>query len=127
MSGSPHGSYQLAPGRARLSWLAVGRAGLSCGGLLASVSLLTAQEPDSTIVDFSTLDLEQLARVKVTSAARRPETLGNSSAAITLISREDIRRSGAVNLPEALRLLPGLAVFQAGTRDWAVSARGGHP
>ena len=87
---------------------------------------LAAQSPDSSLVDFSTLDLEELARVRVTSAARRPETLGNSSAAINLISREDIRRSGASNLPEALRLLPGLAVFQAGTRDWAVSARGFH-
>ena len=96
-------------------------------GFLASLStVLVAQVPDSSVADLSTLDLEELARVKVTSAARRPETLGNASAAITLISREDIRRSGAANLPEALRLLPGLAVFQAGTRDWAVSARGFH-
>ena len=96
-------------------------------GILAFFSTaLAAQSPDSSIVDFSTLDLEELARVKVTSAARRPETLANSSAAISLISREDIRRSGASNLSEALRLLPGLTVFQAGTRDWAVSSRGFH-
>lgn len=96
-------------------------------GLLVSLSTgLLAQLPDPSVADLSTLDLEELARVKVTSAARRPETLGNSSAAITLISSEDIRRSGASNLPEALRLLPGLAVFQAGTRDYAVSARGFH-
>ena len=96
-------------------------------GILASLStVLAAQSPDSSLIDFSTLDLEELARVRVTSAARRPETLGNSSAAINLISGEDIRRSGASSLPEALRLLPGLAVFQAGTRDWAVSARGFH-
>ena len=95
--------------------------------ILASLStVLVAQAPDSTVSDFSTLDLDELARVKVTSAARRPETLGNSSAAISLISREDIRRSGAATLPEALRLLPGLSVFQVGTRDWAVSARGFH-
>jgi iron complex outermembrane receptor protein len=86
---------------------------------------LTAQGTDAP-VDLSTLDLDELARVKVTSAARRPEPLANASAAITVISREDIRRSGASSLPEALRLLPGLAVFQAGTRDWAVSARGFH-
>jgi iron complex outermembrane recepter protein len=86
---------------------------------------LAAQGPDAP-VDVSTLDLDELARVKVTSAARRPELLANASTAITFISREDIRRSGASNLPEALRLLPGLAVFQAGTRDWAVSARGFH-
>ena len=100
---------------------------VSALGILASLSrVLVAQAPDSSFADLSTLDLEELARVRVTSAARRPETLGNSSAAITLISGEDIRRSGAANLPEALRLLPGLAVFQGGTRDWAVSARGFH-
>ena len=110
----------------KAGWPATGRAGIFCLGLLASLSTaLLAQAPD-TGIDLSTLDLDELARVKVTSAARRPETLGQSSAAISLISREDIRRSGAVNLPEALRLLPGLSVFQAGTRDWAVSARGFH-
>ncbi len=96
-------------------------------GLLASLSsVLAAQAPDSSVADLSTLDLHELAQVKVTSAARRPETLGNTSAAITLISREDIRRSGAANLPEALRLLPGLNAAQTGTRDWAVSSRGFH-
>ena len=96
-------------------------------GILASLSTaLAAQSPDSSLTDFSTLDLDELALVRVTSAARRPETLSNTSAAITLISGEDIRRSGVSNLPEALRLLPGLAVFQTGTRDWAVSARGFH-
>jgi iron complex outermembrane receptor protein len=100
---------------------------VSALAILASLSrVLVAQAPDSSMADLSTLDLEELARVRVTSAARRPETLGNSSAAITLISGEDIRRSGAATLPEALRLLPGLTVFQGGTRDWAVSARGFH-
>ena len=99
---------------------------LSVWGILTLLStVLSAQAPDS-LADFSTLDLEELARVRVTSASRRPETIGNSSAAITLISGEDIRRSGAASLPEALRLLPGLTVFQAGSRDWAVSSRGFH-
>lgn len=101
------------------------RVGLSCVGLLASLSTaLSGQAPDSSVADLSTLDIEELANVKVTSVARRPEAVGDASAAVTLISREDIRRSGAANLSEALRLLPGLAVAQVGTRDWAVSARG---
>jgi len=105
----------------------MGRIGLSCVGLFASLTTaLGAQAPDSVAADLSTLDIDELARVKVTCAARRPETLGNTSAALSLISREDIRRSGAANLPEALRLLPGLAAFQVGTRDWAVSSRGFH-
>lgn len=94
-------------------------------GILTSLStILAAQSPDTSAADLSTLDIEQLARVKVTSVARRPEAVADASAAVTLISREDIRRSGAANFPEALQLLPGLAAHQVGTRDWAVSARG---
>ena len=124
MSGSAGDSSPPGPARSRLWWPAVGRAALPCLGLLASVSLLAAQEPDSSAADFSTLDLEQLAQVKVTSVARRPEAVSEASAAVTLITGEDIRRSGAGNLAQALRLLPGLTVAQNGTRDWAVSARG---
>ncbi len=94
------------------------------GFLIQLTTVLAAQTPDSTTADISTLDIEQLARVQVTSVARRPEAVSEASAAVTLITREDIRRSGAANLPEALRLLPGLAAAQVGTRDWAVSARG---
>jgi iron complex outermembrane receptor protein len=85
---------------------------------------LRAQVADTAGRDVSTLDLDELARIKVTAVARRPEPVAQASAAVSVISREDIRRSGAASLPEALRLLPGLAVAQAGTRDWAVSSRG---
>ena len=93
--------------------------------LLACLSLsANAQAVDSIAGDLSTLDIEELARIKVTSVARRPESVAQASAAVAVISREDIRRSGVADLPEALRLLPGLAVARVGSRDWAVSSRG---
>jgi len=127
VNGSEGCSPHLSPARPTPARAVMGRIGLCCVGLFASLTTaLGAQSPDSVAADLSTLDIDELARVKVTSAARRPETLSNTSAALSLISREDIRRSGAANLPEALRLLPGLAAFQVGTRDWAVSSRGFH-
>jgi iron complex outermembrane receptor protein len=93
--------------------------------LLAGFSRIAAgQAIDSAGGDLSTLDIDELARIKVTAVARRPEAMAQSSAAVTVISREDIRRSGAADLPEALRLLPGLAAVRGGTRDWAISSRG---
>jgi iron complex outermembrane receptor protein len=80
------------------------------------------QEPDTA--DLAKLDIEQLAQIKVTSVARRPEALGQAPAAIFVITSEDIVRSGAISLPEALRLAPGLQVARTGSRDWAISSRG---
>ena len=62
--------------------------------------------------------------LKVTSVARREETVSHSPAAIYVITHEDIRRSGARNIPDALRLAPGLDVAQVDAHTWAVSSRG---
>jgi hypothetical protein len=54
-----------------------------------------AQAVDSSGRDLSTLDIEELARIKVTSVTGRREAVAQASAAVAVISREDIRRSGA--------------------------------
>jgi len=62
--------------------------------------------------------------MEVTSVSRRPEKLLGAAASIQVITANDIRRSGARSLPEALRLAPNLEVAQINARDWAISARG---
>jgi iron complex outermembrane receptor protein len=62
--------------------------------------------------------------VEVTSVSRRPEKLSEVASAIQVITREDISRSAATNLPEALRLLPNLQVAQLSANAWIISARG---
>src|SRR5437667_428942 len=62
--------------------------------------------------------------VDVTSVSRKAEPLGQTAAAITLITTEDIRRSGATSIPELLRLVPGLDVARFNPGSWAISARG---
>jgi len=70
------------------------------------------------------LSLEELMNVEVTSVSKRPEPLFSSPSAIQVITQEDIRRSGASSIPEALRLASNLQVAQTDSRQWAISARG---
>ena len=70
------------------------------------------------------LSLEELSNIEVTSVSRRPEKLSEAASAIQVITSEDIRRSGATSIPEALRLADNLDVAQINSHDWAISARG---
>src|SRR5207248_667596 len=58
--------------------------------------------------DLTGRSLEELMNTEVTTGARHPEKVSGSPAAISVITQEDIRRSGVITLPEALRLAPGL-------------------
>jgi outer membrane receptor protein involved in Fe transport len=70
------------------------------------------------------LSLEERANVVVTSVSRHDERLSVAAASIYVISAEDIRRSGARTLPEALRLAPNLQVARASAGTYAISSRG---
>jgi len=70
------------------------------------------------------LSVEELMDIEVTSVSKRPEKLSETASAIQVITQEDIRRSGASSLPEALRLASNLEVAQIDSSQWAISARG---
>lgn len=74
--------------------------------------------------DLSEASIEQLLSLEVVSAARKQQPLSQTPAAIFVLTGEDIRRSGAQTIPEALRLAPGMQVARLDTTTWAVSARG---
>ena len=62
--------------------------------------------------------------IEVTSVSRKVERLSDAAAAIFVITNEDIRRSGATSIPEALRMVPGLEVARIDSNKWAISSRG---
>lgn len=70
------------------------------------------------------LNLEDLMKIKVTTASRHPQNLNQVPAAVFVITQDDIRRSGATSIPEALRMAPGVDVARIGTDKWAISIRG---
>ena len=75
-------------------------------------------------LDLNELSLEELLKTEVITVARKAQTVQTSAAAVFVISREDIERSGATHLPEALRLAPGVQVARLANNRWAISARG---
>ena len=70
------------------------------------------------------LGLEKLMDLEVTSVTRKESTVGESAAAVSVISQEDIRRSGATTIAELFRRVPGMDVARIDTNKWAISARG---
>jgi iron complex outermembrane receptor protein len=80
--------------------------------------------PRPSISELKKLSVDQLTDVEVTSVSGVEERLGGAAAAVTVLTNEDIRRSGATTVPEALRLVPGIHVARQTSNTWAVSARG---
>jgi iron complex outermembrane receptor protein len=74
--------------------------------------------------DLANLTIEELAELEVQSASKQAEPISAASTAIFVITDEDVVRSGATSLPEALRLAPNLQVQRLDARNYAISARG---
>ncbi|HLY73939.1 MAG TPA: TonB-dependent receptor [Planctomycetota bacterium] len=74
--------------------------------------------------DVTDLDIDDLVKVRVTSVARKEQALTDVPAAVYVIRQEDLKRSGARTIADALRSVPGLDVAQPNANTWAVSGRG---
>ena len=70
------------------------------------------------------LSVEELMNIEVTSVSKSPEKLTEVASAIQVLTGEDVQRSGATRLPDALRLASNLQVAQSNSHDWAITARG---
>jgi iron complex outermembrane recepter protein len=85
---------------------------------------LPAAEPAAATPDFGSMSIEDLMKIPVTSFSKREEQLSEVPGALHVITQDDIRRSGAPNIAEALRMAPGLQVARVDAHTWAISARG---
>ncbi len=112
---------QRAGGRARWWRLA------ACAPALAiavGVSSAWGDQNDQTSEPLRNMTLEQLGQIQVTSVTKEPEEVWNTPAAIYVVTQEMIRRSGATNIPEALRLAPGVEVARIDSNKWSIGIRG---
>lgn len=101
------------------------RAVLLVGALAAAAPALHAQQfAASQVNQLKQLSIEQLADVMVTSVTRAPQPLSRSAAAAAVVTSGQITGSGAMNVPEAIRYVPGINVAQLTANQWAVSSRG---
>jgi iron complex outermembrane receptor protein len=74
--------------------------------------------------DLTQVSIENLMNMEVTSVSKKGQKLSQVAAAIFVITKEDIRRSGATNIPDLLRMVPGMEVAQINGSTWAVGSRG---
>jgi iron complex outermembrane receptor protein len=89
------------------------------------IPICRAEERDQEEpIDFTSYNLEELKQVMIISVLKKPQKLSEATSAITVITQEDIRKSGATSIPELLRGVPGFQVAQIDSSTWAVSARG---
>lgn len=109
--------------------LCAGRSPLQGGAAITSrlVALLclpvapVLAQPSTALAELS---FEQLGSIEISSVSKKEEALADAAASVFVITRDDIRRSGATLLPEVLRLAPNLQVAQIRAYQYAISARG---
>jgi outer membrane receptor for ferrienterochelin and colicin len=92
-----------------------------CHVAMADPSAPTNQAPRETSEDNELLLVEEPV---VTSASKQPERISDSPVAVTVITADDIRRSGATNIPDLLRSVPGLEVMEQNASQQNVAIRG---
>jgi iron complex outermembrane recepter protein len=90
--------------------------------LVASLALIASAKQKQE--DLTSLSIEDLMNFPVTSVSKTEQSLSRAASAIFVITPEAIRRSGANNIPDLLRMVPGLNVARINANAWAVSARG---
>ena len=94
--------------------------------LFAAVLLAASNQVQAQVrpVDLAAATIEDLMNIEITSASRKEQRVGDVPAAISVITQDDIRRSGMTTVPELLRLVPGVQVAQINSNKWAVAVRG---
>jgi len=111
----------------RRGWMKLGMVlGALCATMLCvqMVSRANGDDPQSGASDLTQMSIEDLMNLQVTSVSRKSESLYDTAAAVYVITQEDIRRSGATSIAEALRMVPGLQVAQTNGNTWVVTSRG---
>lgn len=85
----------------------------------------TTEKPGKDSEDsLLSMSLEELMNVKVTIVSRKEESVRNVASAVHVVTNDDIRRSGAQTIPDALRMVPGLQVAGLSASRWGITSRG---
>ena len=92
--------------------------------VLALTATIQAQRVGAPTDDLTNLSVDDLFQIQVTSVGKKAQELSSAPAAVFVLTSDDIRRTGATSIPEALQWVPGLTVLSIDGRSWAISARG---
>ena len=94
--------------------------------LLLAIASVSFPRPATaaSLQNLKSLSLEALGNIEVTIGGKTPQQADDIAAAVTIISKQEIANSAATNIPELLRLVPGLYVARLTGNRWAISSRG---
>jgi iron complex outermembrane receptor protein len=95
---------------------------IASASMAAALAISTGAQQQTA--DLTKATLEDLMTIEVTSVSKKEEKLSRTASAIFVITAQDIRQSSATNIPDLLRMVPGLDVAQINANTWAISARG---
>jgi len=93
---------------------------LTLGIIMASVFPVFGQATASLME----MSIEELMQIKIVSVSKREQKISDTAAAVSVITADDIRRAGALTIPDALRMVPGVEVAHINANKWAISIRG---
>ncbi|MGH6987801.1 MAG: TonB-dependent receptor plug domain-containing protein [Caulobacteraceae bacterium] len=102
----------------------MGWAGIAARLAIAGLVLAGGRASAQSLQELGRLSISQLAALDVSSVTRTTQPLSDAPAAIYVITHEEIMRSGAMSLPDILRLAPNLQVYQTSASSWVITARG---
>lgn len=99
-------------------------------GLLSVITMLLpaaalrahSDAPSAEDLHVMKMDFEELMTLSVTSVEHREKRLAEIAAAVTVLTKEDIRRSGVTSVAELMRLVPGFIVARIDANKWSVSS-----
>src|SRR5580692_3259815 len=94
------------------------------GLALSTLTIVTGMAQTAPPVDLTGSSLEDLMNIQVTSVSKKEESLSKAPGSIYVITQDDIRHSGAINVPDLLRIVPGVDVARINANTWAISIRG---
>src|ERR1700683_224641 len=106
----------------RLPYSIILNAGLrsALSALMIAAGMAQTKPP----IDLTGSSLEDLMNIQVTSVSRKEQSLSKAAGSIYVITQDDIRHSGTTNVPDLLRMVPGVDVARINANTWAISIRG---
>jgi iron complex outermembrane receptor protein len=82
-------------------------------------------QTDSTTANaYEGMSLKDLLSVKIVSVSKSAELLFDAPLSASVLTREEIRKTGCTSIMEALRLLPGLIVREQSNGNYDIHLRG---
>src|SRR5580700_2633801 len=94
------------------------------GFTLAALTIAAGIAQTAPPVDLTGASLEDLMDIQVTSVSRKEQSLSKAASSVYVITQDDIRHSGSTNVPDLLRMVPGVDVARINANTWAISIRG---